>query len=487
LTGIVSRPSNRKLMATMLRFLPANSSLLIGLPLLLKFRYIDELREYQYVSLYIEDAVMTLLLWRGHYALNMFGEKFMLPLHSVVAFFLSVVLVENPELYPSFCFACITWLLISVMSWRSEQPDVWKRCHSFAEIVEKMILGRCSTRPHSIKPLHEHGKVLAAKEKWMKRIADADALAQRQYLEAEKEEAERLKEMAEIGEADADISTKVGGGISIDPVRATLFPVQLYLGQVCRALCFVKNILTWDEPYFSFWIASGSAFLAVVCAFVPWFFLLRWTARIVVWVVFGPWMKLVDVFYVSTLKPETDEERIEREQREKNERTKAKAKAADQARQIRENAAKMRDMKKVMFGKFAVKVGILKDDRYSDIPEGRSSATPHEQKALTLAELAMQEAGYNRTRLPGQTLVGHMIPMVESETLTSAPTGKATGSPQKLSRNTPGGGTTAKSESTATAYLQIGSIVTLAGVITFFGVPMLASYSDFIVHKFQGE
>jgi hypothetical protein len=37
---------------------------------------------------------------------------------------------------------------------------------------------------------------------------------------------------------------------------------------------------------------------------------------------------------------------------------------------------------------------------------------PYEQKPLKLAELAMKEAGYHRTRIPGQQLKGVMIPTV---------------------------------------------------------------------------
>ena len=450
-------------------------------------RYVDELYEYQHVLMHIEDAAMTLLLWRGHFALEFFGKSFLLPIHSMVAFTMAVILVENPELYPSVCFACIAWLLLAAMDRRQENPDAWSRCHSFTEILEKVVVGRCSTQPHDIKPFYRFEEAKSAAEKWMKRIKDAEERAQKQEIEAAKEEAENLKNLQAIGEADADISTKVGGGLSIDPFKSTLYPIQILLGQCCGGLRFVKNIVRWEESYFSFWITVGSGFLAVVCAFVPWLFLIRWTARIVVWVLFGPWMKLVDVFYVSKLKPETEEERIQRLQLEKQHRKLAATEAAKQARLVRENTAKMRAMKKVMFGKFASAVPIIKQDRYSDIPLPQSSAKPYSQKALTLAELAMQEAGYNRTRLPGQTLVGDMIPRMESETLTSAPTGKPTASPEKLSRNTPGGGTKVQSESTATAYLHIGSIVTLAGVVTFFGVPILAAYSDFIVQKFQGE
>ena len=117
-------------------------------------------------------------------------------------------------------------------------------------------------------------------------------------------------------------------------------------------------------------------------------------------------MKLVDVFYVSTLKPETEEERKLREQAEKLKRKLATTEAANKARQVREKTTKTKVMKKYMFGRFAMRIPILKQERYADTPLPESSATPYKEKEFTLAELAMQEAGYHRTRVPGQTLVG---------------------------------------------------------------------------------
>jgi hypothetical protein len=440
--------------------------------------------------MYLEDALMTLLLWRGHFPVKIGGRQFSLPIHSFNAFVVAIVLVERPEYYPSFCFATIAWVMLAIMGWRRNNPDVWTRCYSFAEILEKIVVGKCSTPPDRIEPFQDFDVAKKALEKWMSRLKDAEDKAQRAYIEAQKEEEERLKELEEIGETDADISTKVGGGISIDPIKAALHPVQLILGTICEVLRFVKHVLYWEEAYFSFWITIASAFLAIVCMFVPWFFLIQWTARIIVWTIFGPWMKLVDIFYISKIKPETEEERITREQQEKQQRRLATSLAAKEARLARENVAKMRDMKRVMFGKFSMKIPTLKMDRYSDRPLPESSATPYQEKALTLAELAMQEAGYNRIRLPGQTLVGDMIPRVETETFTKAPTGKATSSPEKLAKDTPGGGTKQSSDSTTTAYVYIGSLVAMASVITFFGVPILASYTEFMVgmvQKFQSN
>jgi hypothetical protein len=270
--------------------------------------------------------------------------------------------------------------------------------------MQQLIFGEITTPPPSYKPFHNYEHAKDELEEWVRRIEE--------YVEAQKLEEERLQELEEIGDADADISTKVGGGISFDPIKAALFPVQQLVGVICRKLRFVRNIIIWEECYFSFWIANGCMILAVASLFVPWFWLILWTSRIVVWVLFGPWMKLVDIYYFSTLKPETEEEIKRRKEQERLKRRLVTTEAAKRARIIREDAAKMRDMKKFMFGKFAMKIPLLKEDRYRDRPLPQSSAMPHKTKAFTLAELAMQEAGYNRTRLPGQNLIGDMIPSV---------------------------------------------------------------------------
>ena len=372
----------------------------------------DELREYQHVLFHVEDGIMALLLWRGHFPVKIGSSTIRLPIHSLNAFLVAIALVENPQLYPSFCFASIAWLLLAVMGARRNTANVWGRTKSYGEIMQQLIFGECTTLSPSYKPFHKYEEAKDELEEWVRRIEESEKRAEREQVEAEKLEEERLKEIEEIGDTDADISTKVGGGITIDPVKRALFPVQQLVGVFCRKLRVVRNIIIWEEGYFSFWIANGCIILAIASLFVPWFWLILWTSRIVAWVLFGPWMKLVDIFYFSTLKPETEEEIKRRKMQERLKRRLATTQAAKRARIIREDAAKTKEMKKYMFGKYGLNVPLLKEDRYIDRPLPQSSAMPHKTKALTLAELAMQEAGYNRTRLPGQNLVGDMIPLV---------------------------------------------------------------------------
>jgi hypothetical protein len=83
--------------------------------------------------------------------------------------------------------------------------------------------------------------------------------------------------------------------MGLDPVRAALYPIQLMLGIAVRGVRVAKNVVTWQEAYFSFWISTGSLLLAILCLFVPWAWCIKWFSRIFAWTVFGPWMKLLDM------------------------------------------------------------------------------------------------------------------------------------------------------------------------------------------------
>jgi hypothetical protein len=363
--------------------------------------------------MYVQDAVMALLLWRGTYRLSLFGKSLLFPIHSLSAFLLAVFLVERPQLLPSFCFASIAWLLLATMGYRRSLPDVWSRCRSYGELIETLAVGESSAPPASIKSRENYEEALAFREAYHKRVLESELRAQEAYEEALKAEEEYEREMEEIGDTDTDIATK-RKGMSIDPFKRVLFPVQQNLAMVCRYVRNTKYIIFWEECYISFWITTGCLLVSLLFLFVPWGFLIKWGARLFVWALFGPWMKLVDIYYVSEIESRTDEEvaRLKHKARERHRL--ATTAAVSEARVKRENAAKLKAMKKQMFGKFITRVPVLKEDRYRDIPLPDSMATPYRPEPLPLSELAMQEAGYHRTRLPGQHITGDMIPRVSA-------------------------------------------------------------------------
>lgn len=247
----------------------------------------------------------------------------------------------------------------------------------------------------------------------------------------------------------------------------------------------MKYVLSWQECYIAFWVTTGCILLSIICMFVPWFFFIKWTTRLVVWALFGPWMKLVDVYYVSKIKPLTEEEMQEKKEKEHQARLLETMTAVAGARIKREDQAKLKAMKKYMFGRYITRVPVLKEDRYRDLPLPESTAEPFRPPPVPMSELAMADAGYKKIRLPGQHLVGVMIPRIETAGFTEAPIGQPTAYPALVDKNQPGGSISAGSDTTAAAYIRLGSLVVSAAVLTWFGVPLLASLTQHLLSTVQ--
>jgi hypothetical protein len=383
--------------------------------------YLDELQSYQGCLLYVKEALITLIFWRGHYHFAIGGKTFLLPLHSMIAFSIGVLLLEYPQLLPSFYFFSIAWLLVATMMFRRHHPSAWHRCKSFIDIFVAVVWGD-SFPPAQIEPNQDAQAVLEYESRWQAKVDEEARLAAeaKEEAEDEAEEAERAADV--IGDTDTDISTKRKRSfipVSVDLLKPFLEPLQAYLAIACRLLRYVRNVVMWEECYMAFWVTLGCLVLAVVSLFIPWFFLIKWTSRVVIWSVLGPWMKIVDIFYYTPMEHMTEEEHAKRKEAAKMLKEKYLAEAVEKARIDRERAKKLKEMKKFMFGKYIMKVPVLKEDRWQDFPRPESIAVPYNPKPLALAELAMKEAGYHRIRVPGQHLEGDMIPSVSFPVVSS--------------------------------------------------------------------
>lgn len=189
-------------------------------------------------------------------------------------------------------------------------------------------------------------------------------------------------------------------------------------------------------------------------------------------------MKLVDVYYLQKQQPLSLEDMAKKREAARQKRKEATSALLSEARVKRENAAKLKAMKKHMFGKFITRVPVLKEDRYRDTPLPESTAVPYKAELLPLSEVAMQEAGYNRKRVPGQHLVGDMIPRVEDVGFTEAPTGQATARPGLVDKSGPGGAVGGGPESDMQAYAKIGSVVVGAAIVSWCVVPVFSSLTE---------
>ena len=292
--------------------------------------------------------------------------------------------------------------------------ETMQRNKSFRNMLLCLIRGK-ERRQLKIEANENCDLISAELNFWDERVKLAEERARIRAEEYARQQEEYLQELEEIGDVQYDLSAQTVGGFALDPTRAYLYPIQQYLGVACEALRIFKNILLWEECYLSFWIVVISFTLAAITFFVPWRFIIGWTSRIVIWLMFGPWMMAADRFYFSRFSNESEDEKKQRLDKLKSKRRELHEKQVLEAQVAREKAAKLRDFKCYLFGRHISHVDVLKKDRYYDLPLSVSSATPYNPEAKSLGELAMDEAGYGRTRIEGQQLVGEMIPTVSAK------------------------------------------------------------------------
>jgi hypothetical protein len=365
--------------------------------------YQTELEEYTNLGYYIGEAAKTVFLWRGHYVINLIVMKFKLPLHSMVAFFLATTLINNFNLYPSYCLFCMAWFLLATNEDRQRNPSPWHGTMTYGQMWYAALVNKAPAVPiadhenEAAIRLYEERRRQGEEKSRAKFLAAKDSAGKLGGFLSEETDAAAAEDAA----ASEDIATKAGSRPTLNPLAPVLLPIQILLGGVCKSLRIVKSICNWNESIYAFIIVNVCLILGILLIWVPWSFFVRWTLRIVIWIVLGPWMKLVDIYVVQKLEDEnSDQSKWFKEQA----RLKLEA-FAEARRQImikKEARLKLQAMKSIMFGKFVTRIPQFKEYRYPDVPRIESKAEP---KKYT------EEFRNVIQRKQGQRLEGDMIPI----------------------------------------------------------------------------
>ena len=183
------------------------------------------------------------------------------------------------------------------------------------------------------------------------------------------------------------------------------------------------------DGYTTFWLTLFSLFMALLCFFIPWGRILRTIARFAVYMLCGPWMKLVDIFYVQKLRNLSSSERKKRETDRSNKNNFLLKIAANRKRLAYEKLMRLRDFRKIMFGFYLTQVPNFNRSRFLSFPTEKSSAKPYIAKKVSLAELALKEGGKGKRITMGQSLrksldQGDMLLRQEPVKLTIASSGQ---------------------------------------------------------------
>ena len=259
--------------------------------------HINEIMTAKRTLMYVvSDAFHSIVFWKGQVKV---GNAW-LPLHSAIVFYFSVCLVERPQLFPSFlCFA-MGWVMIANMFQRENHPNPWKRGHSFSYYASILMTGKSHHTASIIEPLEGYKEAIKYDKMWKDRLEEDDARwAKQAELDA------KVKNISD----ESIIRTKAKSNAVADPISslagARLLPYQQRLSRYCNKIRYIRNILNWTESIESFRLTLLCFVCGAAALIIPWAFILKWSARIVVWTFLGPWMKIADiVVHGSTLEEE---------------------------------------------------------------------------------------------------------------------------------------------------------------------------------------
>lgn len=316
----------------------------------------DELFEYQ---LYIDDIVNALeavILWRGHFPLTIpfFHTSYtlMMPFHSMTAFTWAILLSQDFDRFGSFICFSFAWVLFAMLEVQRSNPNPWKRPRTYIDLLGTLVFNK-SFAVHKIDENQNIEAIMTFDERrndLMKFRKDTMLATQARY---EQEEMQMQKEDKEINKQSRDKRLALAMGptrLFLAPFEEILVPVQQILYQACIYCRCAKSIIVWNDSIVAFWVATVALLLTGITFFVPWTFLFRWTFRILSISLLGPWMKLVDVFYMDDDTKMTYEERKAKVEAEMQLRYEYVMGESKLRRTIKERTLKKRDMERYMFG-----------------------------------------------------------------------------------------------------------------------------------------
>merc|ERR1711933_201685 len=345
---------------------------------------------YNFFLHYIYDALITVLLWRGTFTVTVKEKKYCIPLHSMIVFVAGITFVENVKLIVPYFFGSIALLMLTLLELQNRNPSRWHKCKSLQEFLEMVIYADTSKYAQSdIKP----GENVYEAMSYMNEV-EHDKHSMMVALEEEAKMQAHHYQM--LNRFDTDVTNNKKNIIPIaKPLKDTFYPYQKQLESLCWAIRFLRNVLVWKLGYYSFWITASSILLAIAFFIIPWSWIVYKISKILIWIFLGPWMKLIDIYYY-------DKEKVSRTEKLQRQFYLL----LKQQKIEHEKAAKLKDMKSFLFGKYSVNVPIFSSDDLNQTPLAQSSAT---YRHTNIYDVPTNQ----KVRIFGQQLVGKMIPVIK--------------------------------------------------------------------------
>lgn len=318
-------------------------------------KYLNELLDYQ---VHLEDifgAFLTVILWRGHFPLNFCSFTVKAPFHSMIAFTWAILLSYDFDRFGSFLCFSLAWILFATLEVQRKNPNPWKRPRTYIDLLGTFVFNKPVAR-HIIAENENIEETMLYDERYEYQMKFRRACMEESVKRQELEQQKLLKEEKELDKQSRDKVMALSLGPSrlyLAPFEDILAPVQKMLYEWCVYSRCISSVVTWSDSVVAFWIASVALLASFLLFFVPWTFLFRWGFRIVSIALLGPWMKLVDIFFIQSDDDDSMpyEERKAKMEVEMQERYDFIVGDSRIRRIFKERRMKIRDMEKYLFGK----------------------------------------------------------------------------------------------------------------------------------------
>eukprot|EP00979_Chaetoceros_neogracilis_P013069 scaffold3655_cov260-Chaetoceros_neogracile.AAC.1 len=330
------------------------------------FSLLNEILEYQNIYFDIIDALKTVLLWRGHYHVYCFY----LPLHSIILLIFAMIITEFPEYSMSVFFASIAWFMLACLDNQRQRPSSWAKPPSYPTMLAQFVTNRA--RPMVIEK-HESKEADSVYMNSYESRREGYEAATEEFWDDFNKEGEIMEEMKAQS---TQIFKKRNQGVRLKLFQGLLYPIQKILLQICIKLRFISKIVSWDQLYISFWITTSATVLSIVSIFL-WDDFVLWSKRVILYGLFGPHMKLLDIFYFKRLDALTDEEKTEIQKERSRRKRNRYRKTFLQVQKKKEDRVKEEAVKKMLFGPEIVVIpDLFTPEKYESVPNHESSAYP---------------------------------------------------------------------------------------------------------------
>mmetsp|Transcript_435 Transcript_435/g.674 ORF Transcript_435/g.674 Transcript_435/m.674 type:complete len:828 (-) Transcript_435:139-2622(-) len=335
--------------------------------------YAKELMEYGSVICYVIDVMIGVWLWRGRTNVPILGNIWC-PMHSVFVFTAAVLAIEFPLMIPTIVFYSVAWILLAIGYNSSIHPDPWQRCKSVGELNMVRLTGRSIHGPIHIEPNVGVEEAVA-----LKKLDKVKAARVKSFLLDLMKVGLKVRKIYKKADV-ANIAITTEESTSWSILGNSLYYVHLMLYSMVTILNTFRNFANW-KGYGAYSLSMQFVFMGTIFLVFPMQYVLLWTARVVVWVLLGPWMKVIDIMYIHPIYRTRDELKVDPEFHGTNlESILASDSIQKMVRNDRlagEDAIKLKDMREHQFGKLSFRVPAVDTQSKPNIPLPSSTAQPY--------------------------------------------------------------------------------------------------------------